>query len=93
MSDWIELALRSRRVRNVTLGSLGLLVAGTTGGALLANFTVAGMDLSHIRHEQPVQVAADADLDQGLVHDVALVVPDEPRGSTEADGGFRDDSY
>lgn len=49
MPDWLHRFERSRRLRNLTLGALGVLMLGSGGGAVLAAFTVEGSNIARYR--------------------------------------------
>ncbi len=64
MGYWVHRFARSRRVRVAALAGVGLLTTGTCGGALLANYTVAGIDPAYVAKPvaadpQPKRGAAD----------------------------------
>jgi hypothetical protein len=61
MPEWFQRALESRTVRNGTLGTIGFLILGCCGGALLANYTVAGMNALPERQTAIAQRPADPD--------------------------------
>ncbi|MCW3847977.1 hypothetical protein OF829_12075 [Sphingomonas sp. LB-2] len=44
MHDWLSRLHRSRRARFLTLSAVGIVSLGSCGGAVLANYTVAGMN-------------------------------------------------
>ena len=48
MRDWIH----NRRLRACTLAGIGFVALGTIGGALLADFTVGGMDPVYVAHAE-----------------------------------------
>jgi hypothetical protein len=60
MPRWVH----SRRLKALMLAATGLFLMGTCGGAMLANFTVAGMDPGYVAkpitaEPQPKRGAAD----------------------------------
>ena len=59
MAEWLHRAIESPRVRNATLASIGFLGVATCGGAVLANFTVAGMNPIAAHDTTRFQVAAE----------------------------------
>lgn len=49
MPDWLHRLHHNRRARNVTLGTLALLMLGSCGGAALANYVVAESNIAQYR--------------------------------------------
>ena len=82
MPEWIESLLDNRMVRNWTLGALGFTMLASSGGMLLANYTVAGMNPLYRGHAAE-QLAA-RDVQPGLVREIATRLPD-------SQAGWRDD--
>jgi hypothetical protein len=96
MSDWIRRLHASRTARNVTLGALGLLILGSSGGALLANYTVAGMNPMYLRGGPPKLAAYERG--EGLVRDVRLEdwgveIPSAGTSSEAVPAEYSDASY
>jgi len=96
MIDWLRRLPHSRAARNWTLGAIAMLALGSSGGALLANYTVTGMDPLYIR-QTPPQLAS-RDEDEGLVRDVSLEDwgVEIPRSTTSPDtagAAYSDASY
>ena len=83
MPDWYIRLSRSRRARNVTLGALGVMMLGSTSGAMLANFTVAGMN----RVASPEPMFAVREQPQWLREASADFSPQPP------EAGYSDASY
>jgi hypothetical protein len=73
MPRWVH----SRRLKAFTLAATGLLLMGTCGGAMLANYTVAGMD--------PVYVARPAAADPQPSRGVADWAAEQAFKSAERD--------
>lgn len=73
MPDWFYRLQNSRRARNLSFAAIGLLTLGTSGGALLANYTMAGVDA---RFTSPAtgQVAA-SEPDPEWMRDVQMPGP------------------
>lgn len=79
MPNWIARLHKSALARNITFGVIGLMTFGCCGGALLANYTVAGIDpeklpAQELQAAQSDQVA-DADTSSAWVRDVHIVDP------------------
>ena len=98
MPDWFLRALESRRVRNFTLGGIGFMIVASSGGALLANYTVAGMNPYYF--EQASSDAADARIQtaQADARWLREAVIDEPRYNDGAvvetvDAGYGETRY
>jgi len=45
MSDWLRRLQNSRRARNATFAAIGVLWLGSCAGSVIANYTVAGMNM------------------------------------------------
>lgn len=60
MPRWFHRVLRSPRAGPLLALATGMLVLGSCGGALLANYTVAGMDPSYRGSAGPIGSVADA---------------------------------
>jgi hypothetical protein len=86
MPDWIARLHHSRRARNLTFAAIGLLTLGSSGGALLANYTMAGVDP---RYTTPAseQVAA-AEPETEWMRDVQM-----PGPRTEDSAEYQRTSY
>lgn len=59
MPRWFHRALRSRRFGPLLALGTGVIVIGSCSGALLANYTVAGMDRSYRATATPMPSVAD----------------------------------
>lgn len=95
MTDWLRRYADSRRARNWTLGSIGLLTVAMSGGMLLANFTLAGVNPYYLSAHASQTAARD---DDGLVRDIAMRLPDPALGWRDdigppAQAEYRDASY
>jgi hypothetical protein len=96
MSEWLHRLAHSRRARNLTLGTLTMLLLGTTGGQLLANYTVTGMNPLYFRSSPPQLASSDAD--EGLVRNLQLEDwgPEIPAAGTSSEAvpaEYSDASY
>lgn len=93
MAPWLHRMLRSRRAGPLLALGTSVVALGSCGGALLANYTVAGMDLSYRAAAGPMprvaetrergwaDRAADDFMDEGRV--VATKAGYAPDGSVE----------
>jgi hypothetical protein len=98
MPDWLLRALESRRVRNATLGGIGFMILASSGGALLANYTVAGMNPYYLAHASDDAANARIQTAQSDAHWLRDAVFDEPRYEDgvpveTADSGYGDAGY
>jgi hypothetical protein len=96
MPDWLRHLAHSRRARNATLGTLAILLLGSTGGQLLANYTVTGMNPLYFRAAAPQLASSTAD--QGLVRDLKLEdwgpeLPADGTSSEAVPAEYSDASY
>jgi len=55
MSDWLRRFQHSRRARNAAFGAIAVVSLGSCAGAVMANYTVAGMNTLPYVGEQYAQ--------------------------------------
>ena len=85
MSDWYHRLQHSRRARNASLAAITVMLMGSTSGALLANFTVAGMN--RVASPDPVRAVAVRDDPEWLREASEGFSPQAP------EAGYSDASY
>ena len=83
MPRWIHRLHRSRRARNVTLGALGISLLGSCAGAMVANYTVAGMNMRPYTSDQFARSDA-IEAEPEWLRDASMAVT----GDTDSSTGF-----
>jgi hypothetical protein len=84
MPDWLHRLHQSRRARNASFAAIGIVSLGSCGGAMLANYTVAGMNRLPYSSDQLAAQSASRDSEPEWVREAAM----EVTGDTDRTAGF-----
>lgn len=91
MPDWLYRLHRSRRARNITLGTLGVATLGSCSGAILANYVVAESNIAQYRGKSEFMASVPAP-PPAWVEQAAVEVSDAGFSPDHAEG-YSDTSY